>query len=169
MLSRDKLDEIQWRDGLIVEKVEAEAKQIAANEISAIQRKSQILSNKIAELGRKKIEVLKSPRPKSEVLGVARRSLMENRRRLLFDELLVPFLKIVQEKRSDDLFFDPHIRFPVDLLRVAFCIFTEEDIKKAVEALPDNGLSESEIEAEIKKIDKEMAALASRVKEEVKI
>ena len=162
MLDQKKLDKIHLEDGLKIERMESEAKNIETKQIAEIQEKTKILSDKLHSLTRQKINILRSPLPKSELLELAKEAWKETRRRLLFDEFLVPFLKIAQDRREVQFFENIHLR--IDFLKAVYCIFTAEDIEEAVKALPDDGLSESEIEAEVKKLDKEMAALQNELR-----
>lgn len=161
MLSREKLDEIRVKGEFKIEGLETKTKVIAEREAAKIQEKGQILSNKIRELVRMKMEILKSPRPKTDMREIAMKSYRENKERA-FSEFLVPLLKICQEHRWNSLFED-HVRLPIDPLKFAFAIFSEDEIKRAVEALPDEGRTKKEIEADIIKVDEEIAEIEAQI------
>ena len=55
-----------------------------------------------------------------------------------------------------------------DYWKLAYWILREEDLERAVETLPDIGLSFAEKDIQIKKIDKEIAAFESQIEKELK-
>jgi hypothetical protein len=160
-LTREQADKIRVAGDFRAEDIGRKVHQIAAKKAAKIQEEGEILAKKVRELSQKKIEILKSPRPKSDMLEIALKSFFENKK-YLFDEFLVPLLKNAQEQRWNSVFED-HIRLPIDLLKITFGIFSEEDVRKAVEVLPSEGRTKEEIKRDVAKIEDQIESLGERI------
>ena len=143
-----------------------------ANEIKgSIEKRVQQLKDKLNKLLERKKEILWVPLTKAETLEAAKSALQENRR-LYLDEFLVKHLSNCQIQNVDNplsprtLFLDIFHRD--DYWKLAYWIITEKDLEKAAETLPDIGLSSTERNAQIKKIDMEIAGLKVRIEKELK-
>jgi hypothetical protein len=171
MLDQDELNKIQSEDMKKLGKINTKADEIVAKAVDEIQRRCQILRDKIKELIDKKSVMLRSPRSKPEVLELAKEALRKNRKDLFLDGVLVSHLKDAQNQHDIALHPDS-VRMGIcggrNFWKLAYCIITEEDIEEAVKALPDIGLSENERDAQVKKIDEEIANLESQVEKELK-
>jgi hypothetical protein len=134
------------------------------------QKKCQTLKDKIRELIEKKREVLNQPHTKAELLEMAKDALREHKKEF-FDEMLASHLRDCQNPEWGHILAPLHLRMffrPGDEWKLIYWIITEEDIEKAMKTLPDIGLSTVEKNAEIKKLDTEIAAIEDQIGKELK-
>jgi hypothetical protein len=147
----------------------------AANDITKltmdrVQKRSQTLKDKIRELIEKKREVLNQPHTKVELLEMAKDALREYKKEF-FDEMLASHLRACQNPEGGHILAPLHIQRLFsrdDEWKLFYWIVTEGDLEKAMKTLPDIGLSTVEKNAEIKKLDTEIAALGEQIEKELK-
>ena len=170
MLKQEEIVKIREADSKKLGKADAITDEVVGKRTGEIRKKGQILRDKLLEKIDKKAEVLSLPYSKAETLELALDSLKENRKKWFFDELLVPHLKDCQVGRST--FLDPNVNRVYlftdrNIWKLAYQVITENDVRAAIEMLPDPdiGISSSERAAQIKKLDAEIAALESQVED----
>ena len=168
MLKQEEIVKIRGEDQKKLGKVDNVTDEIVGRWTGEIRKKGQILRDKLLEKIDKKAEVLSLPYSKAETLELALDSLKENRKKYFLEDLLVPHLKDCQTGRAT--FLDPNVnRVYVaterNLWKLVYRIITEDDIKAAIEMLPDPdvGISSSARTQQIKKLDAEIAELEAQV------
>jgi len=171
MLKLEEVRAMRLEDQKKTAKISGMANDIVTQKIEAIREKGKNLKNHLQELIDKKHELLRSPITKAEVLAMAKDALKENRRKWFFDGILVDHLKDVQAQRAVPMRpedFRVHHFAIEQLWRLAYCVITEKDLEEAVKMLPDIGISCSERDKEIARLDMEIATLESRIEQELK-
>jgi hypothetical protein len=168
-LKQDEIVKIKSEDSKKLVNLENVTGEVVGRRTDEIRKKGQALKDKLQEKIDKKAEVLSLPYSKADTLELALDALKENRKKWFFDELLVPHLKDCQTGRST--FLDPnvnrvHVATERNLWKLVYRIITEDDIRAAIEMLPDDvGISSSARTQQIKKLDLEIAALESQVED----
>lgn len=170
MLKIEEIQKIREEDQKKLREVNKLTDETVGRRTDKIQKKAQGLKDKIQELIDKKGEIFSAPRSKAETLELALDALRENWKKFFFEELLVPHLRDCQT--GVDTFLSPdrirvHLFTERNIWRLAYQIITEEDVKKAAAMLPDIGISCAERDAQIKKLDLEIAALERQVQKEL--
>jgi len=171
MLEWNEIDKIRADDVKKMEKIKGKADEIAGQKMAAIQKKGEDLKNKLAELIEKKGNLFMSPCSKPELLELAKKALREGRQNLFFDGVLIPHLGAAQKHQAIALSpgdVQRNLCSERNVWKLAYCFITESDIEKAVEALPDIGLSEVERTAQVKKLDSEIMVLENQIENELK-
>lgn len=170
MLKQDQIVKIRESDTKKLGKVDNVTDEIVGRRVDEIRKKGQALKDKLQEKIDKKAEVLSLPYSKAETLELALEALKENRKKWFLEDLLVPHLKNCQLGLST--FLDPntlsvHIAKERNIWKLFYRIVAEEDIKAAIEMLPDPdiGISSSARTQQIKKLDLEIAELESQVED----
>lgn len=170
MLKIEEIQKIREEDQKKLKEVNSIADGIVGARTTKIRKKAQSLKDKIQELIDKKGEIFSASRSKTETLELAIDALRENRKKFFFEELIVPHLKDCQTGRTSFLHPDSvrvHLFTDRNIWRLAYIVITEADIKKAAELLPDIGMSIAERDAQIKKLDMEIAALEKQIQGEL--
>jgi len=170
MLKDHEIEKIKQEDEKKLGIVNARADDVARDKAAAIQEKSKSLKERIQKLIDKKHELLTAPLTKSETLELAKEALREGRKKVFFDDILVPHLRSCQQRTH--LFLDPaasklHLLPPDHSWKLLYWVITEKDLLEASQNLPDDGLPEAEREAQIKKVDGEIAALVNQTEKEL--
>ena len=169
MRSED-INGIREEDQKKLDKIKSVAHEIVGARVGAIQRKGEELENKLQDLIDKKGELFRSPISKAEVLEMAKEALREGKKKWFFDGILVPHLKNVQIQRATILSPEDFRVYSFSIesaWKLGYCVITEDDLVRAVGTLPDIGLASAERDAQIKKIDMEIAALEGQIKREL--
>jgi hypothetical protein len=169
MLKQEEIDKIRQEDGKKLERVMVMTEDIVKGKTAAIHEKSQSLKERIQKLLDKKHELLTAPLTKSETLELAKDALREGRKEIFLDGILMPHLRACQERK--DSFLDrgaSSVRLlrPEHAWKLLYWVITEKDLVEAAPSLPDDGLAEGEREAQIKKVDGEIAALVKQTEKE---
>jgi DNA repair exonuclease SbcCD ATPase subunit len=170
MLKIEEIQKIREMDQRKLGEVNSITDGIVGARVGKIRKKAESLKAKIQELIDKKAETFTLPRSREETLELALDALKENWKKFFFEELLVPHLKDCQTGMTS--FLNPdnvrvHLFTERNIWRLAYQIITEEDVKKAVEMLPDTGISSTDRDAAIKKLDLEILALEREIKKEL--
>jgi len=170
MLKDHEIEKIKQEDEKKLGIVNARADDVARDKAAAIQEKSKSLKERIQKLIDKKHELLTAPLTKSETLELAKEALREGRKEVFFDNVLVPHLRACQQRKYS--FLDRgasslHLLPPEHAWKLLYWVITEKDLLEASQNLPDDGLPEAEREAQIKKVDGEIAALVNQIKKEL--
>jgi ElaB/YqjD/DUF883 family membrane-anchored ribosome-binding protein len=170
MLKDHEIEKIKQEDEKKLGIVNARADDVARDKAAAIQEKSKSLKERIQKLIDKKHELLTAPLTKSETLELAKEALREGRKEVFFDNVLVPHLRACQQRKYS--FLDRgasslHLLPPEHAWKLLYWVITEKDLLEASQNLPDDGLPEAEREAQIKKVDGEIAALVNQIEKEL--
>ena len=170
MLKDHEIEKIKQEDEKKLGIVNARADDVARDKAAAIQEKSKSLKERIQKLIDKKHELLTAPLTKSERLELAKEALREGRKEVFFDNVLVPHLRACQQRKYS--FLDRgasslHLLPPEHAWKLLYWVITEKDLLEASQNLPDDGLPEAEREAQIKKVDGEIAALVNQIEKEL--
>jgi len=170
MLKQHEIDKIRQEDEKKLGIVHARADDLAKDKMAAIHERSIGLKEKIQKLIDKKHELLTAPLTKPETLELAKDALREGRKEIFLDGILMPHLRACQERK--DSFLDrgaSSVRLlpPDHAWKLLYWIITEKDLVEASQKLPDDGLPEAEREAQIKKVDGEIAALVRQTEKEL--
>ena len=170
MLKLEEIQKIREEDQKKLREVNKITDETVGTRTDKIRKKAQSFKDKIQGLIDKKGEIFNAPRSKAETLELALDALKENWKKFFFEELIVPHLKDCQTGR--DTFLNPstirvHLFTERNIWWLAYRIITEEDVKKAAAMLPDIGISCAERDAQIKKVDLEIAALERQIQKEL--
>ena len=170
MLKQQEIDKIRQEDQKKLESVMVMTEDIARGKTATIHEKSQALKERIQKLIDKKTELLTAPLTKSETLELAKDALREGRKEIFLDGILMPHLRLCQERK--DSFLDRNassVRLlrPEHAWKLLYWVITEKDLLEASKNLPDDGLPEAEREAQIKKVDAEIVALVNQTEKEL--
>lgn len=98
-------------------------------------------------------------------------ALAEGKKKSFMENILIPRVKDVQIQRANplgDVDFRVYSFSPESVWKVVYAVITEKDLEEAVATLPEIGLSTAERDAQIKKIDAEIATLEGQVEKELK-
>jgi len=170
MLKQHEIDTIRQEDQKKLGIVNARADDVTKQKMGAIHEKSQRIKEKIQNLIDKKNDLLTAPLTKSETLELAKEALREGRKKVFFDGILMPHLRACQERRYSFLergASSLHLLPPDHAWKLLYWVITEKDLLAASQELPDDGLPEAEREAQIKKVDGEIAALVNQIEKEL--
>lgn len=170
MLKQEDIVKIKSADSKKLVKVDNVMEEMVGRRADEIRKKGQDIKDKLQEKIDKKAEVLSLPYSKAETLALALDALKEYQKKYFLEDLLVPHLKDCQTGRAN--FLDPnvnrvHVATERNLWKLVYRIITEDDIKAALEMLPDPdiGISSSARTQQIKKLDAEIAELESQIEE----
>jgi hypothetical protein len=170
MLKQEEIRKILDGDQERKRTINTAADDLASEIKGTIQKKISQLKEKLNELLERKKEVLLLPLTKAETLSMAKEALKENKR-LYLNEFLAKHLSDCQTQNVDAP-LSPRSMMAAsgreDYWKLGYWILQEEDLERAAETLPDIGLSFAEKNAQIQKIDKEIAAFESQIEKELK-
>ena len=154
-------------DQIRLDRLTAKAAEKAAAEASKLNQQVSELRKKIEDLLHERGEVQRSPMTPQETLAIAKSTLIERRKSIFMEELLIPHLKDVQNKASD--FLPPtalrvHFLDELKLFRWVYGSWiTERDLEEAVKSLPNIGMNLEERKKKIEVIDKKIAAFEAEI------
>jgi len=147
--------------------IENDINTIKSRQIDKIEKEYGDYIDKVRKLQDQKIKLLQSTRSKAEMFEYAKESLRRGRQYVLEAYLK----KHLENHRPFSLPNDPFGERGLRSLfneekswRLGVFAITDEDIKAAIDMLPDTGISIVEREAQIKEADKEIARLHESTK-----
>lgn len=144
----------------------------AAKKQNELTEKVASLRTQIEKLLHEREETLQLPMTPSETLAIAKKALIDGRKEIFFEELLIPHLKDVQNRHSNFLPPEGLRVHYVSERRLAEWVYgswvTEADLIAACQELPNIGVTEvarrekiAAIDEKIKKLEGEIEKLLS--------
>ena len=169
MLSKDDINDMSKESAVTLTLAAKAKEEIVRRQTDKIEKEYDQIENQVVELEEQKIKTAKGPLLRSEV-----RTLVKNKFRILREEALGILLKDTVEncqKFNSAPFDGPGFRVNVltgkNLFKFIFLALTEEDIDNAVAKLPDIGMSASEKQVEIKKLNKAISKVVNGLDKEL--
>lgn len=146
-----------------LDRLTAKAAEKAAAEAIELNRKVASLRSQIEGLLHNRGEIKNSPMTPQETLVIAKKALIDGRKSIFFEELLIPHLRDVQNKHTS--FLEParlrvHFLEESKLFRWVFGSWvTEADLIAACQELPNIGMTEVARKEKIDAINRKIAEL----------
>jgi hypothetical protein len=155
-------------DQIRLDRLTAKAAEKAAAEASKLNKQVSELRKKIEDLLHERSEIQGLPMTPQETLAIAKNTLIERRKSIFMEELLIPHLRDIQNKHCG--FLEPtslrvHFLDELKLFRWVYGSWiTEADLIQAAAALPaDVGIDEKERAKRIAVIDERIKKLEGEI------